>query len=391
MNDSNPHPTDQRAGIRPIAFVLEIGGTPSIPAQLSIRPEDLTRNEPTRATVHQTLGREISGWVDHFGTGLPSVTIAGHTGWRYAPGNYKDGAQAFEDLNQMVVHDYNAAKQYSIDHGDDPAGVKLLFVDTLDNFAWSIIPTQFILRRSKSRPLLYQYNMTLQAIATNIDVQPIQTPKLGNASNGLFALKRSIVVLTAAQAGVGGWVSAAVKQETGFLVSIAARVAAFTSFATGMFTAVSGIIAGAKGVITGIVNDVIGIAKDLANVGIRIFRVVNQIAGIGDFLKASLLAVATAFNEVLCIFSNSLRSKKTYEQYTGLYGASTCSSTTGGSMPSPFADVNAFLAMYPQPSPITLGPKTLSSIKVLLNMDPILSPLPLSEIGRHAGNIAGLV
>ena len=61
-------PTSQKAGVRPISFVLVDGnaGT-TVSISLSIRPEDLTRTEPTTATAQRTLG---GAWVDNFGPGM---------------------------------------------------------------------------------------------------------------------------------------------------------------------------------------------------------------------------------------------------------------------------------------------------------------------------------
>ena len=109
-------PTDQRAGVRPISFLLDAGGSLSDPVMLKVRPEDLTRTEPSRITVHQTLGRDRSGWADNFGAGLPTVTIAGHTGWRDT-GTGEDGVKAFERLNTLVMQSYHAARQAAISVG----------------------------------------------------------------------------------------------------------------------------------------------------------------------------------------------------------------------------------------------------------------------------------
>lgn len=359
--------------------------------QLSIRPEDLTRNEPMRATVHQTLGRELSGWVDNFGEGLPSVTISGHTGWRFAPGNNKgnnkDGLHAFEDLNKLVQHDFSEAKQDAIDKGTNPAKVQLLFVDVLDSFAWSVMPTQFILRRSKSRPLLFQYNITLQAISTDIDKADLRWPDLGNPSNGLFALRNTIDQLASAQGRVGGWVSAAIQGGGGYLANIAARVSAFTSFATGVFSTVNNLITTAGSFVGGVSNYLLDLAKKVATVGANIFKTINSLFDMPAFLKANLIAMAAAFNEVRCIFSNSLRQREVYEQYTSLCGASNCSSTTGGGPVSPLAGLNVFASMAPVPELITMTTAAISSVAVLMNMDPVLSPLPALELSRHVGNI----
>jgi hypothetical protein len=384
-----PPPTDQRAGVRPIAFALDVNGDLGAPVQLSIRPEDLTRNEPVRATVHQTLGRGISGWADNFGRGLPSVTISGHTGWRFSHGSNMDGAEAFEALNQLVVHDFSAAKQAAIDSGSNPASVQLLFIDTLDNFAWSVLPMQFILRRSKSRPLLFQYNITLQAVNTEIEVGEILVPNLGNPSNGLFALRHVIDDLTKVEHEIGGWVAAALHTNTGGIDGIASRVSAFTSFATGIFSAANVALTANGSFTHDVPNYLIALGARVARVGANLFKTINSQQNIPNLLMSNLIAVATSFNDVLCIFSNSLRQREVYEQYTGLNGASSCSSTTGGSPINQLLGINVFQEMLPEKEVITMSTAAISSIAVLMNMDPVLSPLPMSEISRHVGNIAG--
>src|SRR5277367_3573779 len=75
-------PPSQKVGSAPISFIFIDG---SIPApntwtlNLVIRPEELTRTDPSRMTVQQTLG---GAWADDFGPGLGSINISGTTGWR---------------------------------------------------------------------------------------------------------------------------------------------------------------------------------------------------------------------------------------------------------------------------------------------------------------------
>lgn len=385
---AKPAPTDQRAGVRPIAFVLDDSGSLLPPVQLVVRPEDLTRNEPARATVNQTLGRDLSGWVDHFGEGLPSCTIAGHTGWRYSEGAGQDGLQSFDVLNQLVVRAYPAAKQSAINRGTDPALVKLLFIDTLDGFAWSVVPTQFVLRRSKSRPLLFQYNITLQAVSTTIDNPLVVTPFLGNAPGGMAALDDAVEEIDDMAGGVESLVSRALGFVDRALGPIAGAIKNFVGMANKVFGMVNGVIRDAKNFVSGVGNRLISMARDLASVGTNIFRTINNIRNLPSDLRASIGRVAAAFNEVACIFRNSLRPRATYEQYTGLYGASNCSSTTGGNPASPYANMNAFQQMQPERDIATLNSHALSSVSALKRMDPVLAPLPFQEIGRHVTNIS---
>lgn len=384
---AKPAPTDQRAGVRPISFVLDDAGSLGTSVTLNVRPEDLTRNEPARATVHQTLGRDTTGWVDHFGEGLPSVTIAGHTGWRQALGTGMDGVQAFQALNDLVAHAYPQAKQTAIDRGTDPAQVKLLFVDMLDDFAWSVVPTNFVLRRSKSRPLLMQYNISLQAVSTSVDSGVLQLPFFGNVFGGLNALDRLMEQFSSFEWQVEDWVSRALAFVDRGLGPIASTVKTFVGMTNRALGQVNTVVRGAKNVINGTANRLIGIASDLASVGVNVFRTINNIRGLPSDLKAAIGRVASAYNEVLCIFSNSLRQRKTYEEYTGLYGASNCSSTTGGRQDSAYANMNAFELMQPARDNAAFSSSALAGVSSLSRMDPVMAPMPMPEIGRHLSNV----
>lgn len=364
-----------------MSFVMDDGGSLGGPVTLVVRPEDLTRNEPSRVTVHQTLGRGgASGWVDNWGEGLPSVTIAGHTGW--GGGGRPDGVDTFAELNGLVAHDYHGAKQSAVDMGFDPASVKLLFIDMLDDFSWSVVPTQFVLRRSRSRPLLFQYNISLQAVSTEIDNPLVLLPPMvgGNVPAGLVALSASVQKIETLADRVRGMVASAV----GFVRGIAATVKAFVDKVNAVFKTVRDVISEGMGAVSAVTNSLIGIARDLASVGTNIFRTLSAIRNIPAFLKAELGIVAGAFNEVKCIFANSLKPAKVYENYDALYGASNCSSTTGGRFPSIYAGRNPFESVSsPAPSPVIISSTAGSSMSTLSRMDPVMAPIAIPEMNRH--------
>lgn len=367
MYSSGPAPTDQRPGVKPIVFVLDDGQSLEA-VTLPIRPEDLTRSEGARATVHQTLGRDITGWVDNFGELLPSCTISGNTGWRVAAGIGRDGFQSFEDLNNLIQKRYHAAKQSAIDSGRDPAIVKLLFVDALDHFAWSVVPTQFSLRRSKSRPLLFQYNITLQALATTIDIPDVQIPNYGNNGAGMTSLQAEVDNLQGLDEpgiwddAVGSWVS-------DFMTSA-------IDIVDSALNAISAATAG--------VNRIIGQARDIAQSAMNVFRVIGGLASLPAALVERAAMAAAAFSSVVCIFTNSLRPRGQYEDYSGLYGASNCSSTTGGSPMSAYSGQNVFALMHGDALSATATSAALFAVQSLRSIDPVLAPPPISEVARHA-------
>lgn len=369
-------PTDQRAGVRPISFLLDSGGGLSDPVTLKVRPEDLTRTEPSRSTVHQTIGRGAQGWVDNFGLGLPSVTISGHTGWRATGYSAEDGVAAFEHLNTLVMQSYHAAKQAAIDTGRDPATVKLLFVDNLDNFAWNVVPVQFVLRRNKSRPLLMQYNITMQAIATSVDVPFSPASTVGGIMAGLASLTASINGITAQIRSIRQFIDR----------SLVAPVRDFLAKTTALYRAVTGAIR--EGL--GIADQLISVARMVSQSAMNIFRTLSAVAGIPQLVKAKLIQVAAEYSNIFCVLNNALRSRSKYQDYNDFYGSSNCSSTTGGRPISPLSGANPFYSMFPtqQPLPVSFTQSAQTAIIATANSDVVANPMPPSVIADNVRTIS---
>ncbi|EIW6162701.1 hypothetical protein MF451_003698 [Salmonella enterica subsp. enterica serovar Saintpaul] len=384
----NSPPTDQRAGVKPIAFTLQdTDGGLSSPVTLKIRPEDLTRTEPQRVSTTQTLGRGTIGWIDHFGEGLPSLSINGHTGWRTAQGSGQDGAQAFETLNNLISHRYPAAIQTAINSGRDPADVKLIFVDMLDNFSWVVVPQTFILRRSKSRPLLFQYTMQLQCIATDLENPLKIVPFAGSIFSGLKALGGVISTIEDYGTKIEGWIHQAVDIGHSIISPIASTVKDFMVASNRIFQTVNNVITTGKNAINSTANELIGIAGDFAKVGMNIHRTIANLAGVPNEVRHALMRVSSAYSEAFCIFNNSLRQRKIYQSYDGLNGASNCSSTTGGSQPSAYVNMNAFALLNDHQSPVTMSADARSAISELANADPVLKPKTQADMPEMARKV----
>lgn len=152
--------------LRQIAFRLSGGPGPAVQQALFIRPEELSRAEPSRLTVQQTLG---GAWADAWDRGVSTVRLSGTTGWRGS--DLVSGEQAFLDLRQHSFADWHARRAAVVAGGGDPNTVELLLVDTLDDFVVLVAPKQFVLRRSKTSPLLMRYTIELTVLADQ-DLQP---------------------------------------------------------------------------------------------------------------------------------------------------------------------------------------------------------------------------
>jgi len=383
----NP-PTSQKAGARPISFVLDdrAGGSAPSWVPLVIRPEDMTRTEPARVAVHQTLGRDTIGWSDHFGAGLPSITIAGHTGWR-KHSSFGDGEKEFTRLNELVARDYPAAKQRAIDSGRDPGLVRLIFVDNLNSAVWTVEPTTFALHRSRNSPLLFRYNITMTATDTSASSPSVSLPFLGDVGAGLTALGRALGTLDGYAGSIEGWVNDALREVEQGWAPIGGTVKSFMEVSNRVFSAVDRAASAINGGISGVGNILVETAGDLAMIGTNVFRTISAVASIPYNLKHTISRVGSSYQEVYCIFRNSLRPRKVYEDYGDLFGASNCSSTTGGRPFSAFTDTNIFDLTMQTSSPVVLDETALSAMSALRSYDPISYQLTPAEMNRYLGNI----
>ena len=374
-------PTSQKN--RPISFLLDDRANGASPEwlQLNIRPEDLSRSEPSRSTTHQTLAGDAAGWIDSFGRGLPQISISGHTGWRDPLGGTEDGAARFEALHELIVDKYHRRRQQAVDRGVNPDGVKLIFSDVLDDFCWEVYPQSFSLRRSKARPLLMQYAIQLQVVSFEVEYVAADV----NIDNLLAGLES----LGGVASGLSGMIGSVVSSVQSFLRPIANGVKAFLGLTAGVFTAVHSVVGSVLGGTRTVANDLIGIARDLAQAGRNVFNTIADVATLPGRVRQQFQEVAAAYNTAYCLFRNALRANnRVYQDYTSVYGSSNCSSTTGGTPPSQFADSNVFEYLRPAPAPLSLSSDAAGSIAALSKCDPVLSPLPVAEVGRHLTNIS---
>lgn len=163
---------------RRITFDLSGGGAAGT-VDMVIRPEELTRVEPSRLSVQQTLA---GAWADAFDRGVATIRISGHTGWHGAAastGGGLSGEAQFQTLRTTAFQGWHDARGALVAAGQDPAAVEMVFIDELDRFSALVAPKVFTLRRSKTRPLLMMYVIELLVL------QDLGDPGGGGAGGGL--------------------------------------------------------------------------------------------------------------------------------------------------------------------------------------------------------------
>lgn len=375
-------PTSQLANARPIAFLLDdtvSGLGPTQAVTLYIRPEDLTRQDPSRVTIVQTLNG--GAWGDSYGPGIAVITIAGTTGWRATEGSTEDGEGRFLALRAQAFDQWHLRRAQARKASKDPNGVQLIFSDSLDNFVATVAPMSFTLRRSRSRPLLMQYQIQMSVLADGVGslagpLPPGATSKSVLASLGLESLDSSLAKIQSFAADAQNFIDR----------SILAPVKGFLS----VTQAIYGRVMDTVGSIDAVTSSVVAVANTSAAAGANLFRTLAVVGGLPQFVEGELMRVGAAYANIFCVLNNALKVPDQFLDYSTLYGSSNCSSTAGGSPLSPFEKSNTFAAVSPLPTTaaISVSQDAQASLRALSSSDVALMPMDTPTIGMHALAIA---
>lgn len=367
----------QKAADRPFTFSLADDSGIGASLTLNLRPESMESREPGLQTATPTFG---GAFVDDFGPGIGTIKITGNTGWNSGPG----WEEAFRQLRTTVWDNWHQQRAAANAEGRSPDSVKLIYTDRLDSICAVVMPGEFITRRSKDRPLLMMYdiNMTVLSyqIAPSLNDPLDLTPGSSDGKiSGVKSLSASLNSLKAAAARVSSFVDA----------SIAQPVRSFMNKTNSVLGSVLDAVNTVEGVAGQAARQYISIASDLAQTGRNAFYALSQVAGLPATVLHDLGAVASAYENAFCVLKNAFRVGAIYEDYSGIYGASNCSSTVGGSALSPYLGVNTFEAISNSVSiPVSVSVTARDNITSMKISDPILSPMSIGEVGSRLGQIA---
>lgn len=375
-------PETQKSEDRPITFVMDddSAGT-SDELTMLIRPEDLSIGFPSRLSVNQTLG---GGWADNFGEGLEEGTFSGTLGWR-ATNFDTGGTERLANMKAFTYTDWHLRRERAIAKGDDPNKVKLILVDTLNSYARIIAPRVFELKRSRSRPLLAQYRFSFVVLTKDLTGASLQSNNgtdgflgsiLGTAGSWLDSLSSSINNITSYVRQAYNWVDK----------SIVAPLRTFVSKTQGLLNSVRGFVAAG----VGIAKQVVGVAQLATKAALNIFRAASIVVGLPSTAKGLLMAVAGEFSNCFCLMKNAARSISTYDDFTTMFGASNCSSTTFGRGISSYAgaNTNTFSAVYPNTgSSLSVTQAASNGLSSLASVDLVSTKLSNDSIKSSLGSI----
>ena len=294
---------------------------------LPIRPEELTRTDPSRLSAVNALD---GAWVDSFGRGLSTLTITGNTGWRNKNGR-GDGTAQFTTLRDDFILAWHDLREMKAKAGVNPDEVRLIFIDSINgNYVADVVPTSFSLRRSRSQPLLLMYNIALTVI--NDKAENPYPELMGDSSlindpgASRLSMLSSIDKIASLQTGLRG--------ALGSISSFGDSVHAWTDKAFGpVMSAAKDVIqtaADAKAVIGATAKVAIDLARDMSSVGTQLWGAVAAVTSLPNAIKSQVMQVKSEFSNLHCVLANGYKAAYQSENYADWYGSSNCSSTLVG-------------------------------------------------------------
>jgi len=367
-------PPIQTASYAPISFVFHntADGSKPIVQTMAVRPEELTRSDASRLNVTQTLG---GAWADNFGQGLPTIQIAGTTGW--GQGAMPDGYQAFLALYKLIYVGWHQARAGLVKSNQDPNLVKLIFDDQLNGYTWVVAPTQFVLKRSKSRPLLSQYQINLTYVSADI-ASTMAVVKQMNADKQQAA----IASLGATYTEFSAFVKSLNSSITAFFGPIQQGVNDLLSATSSLLGTTMLYIGTGMSVINTATGALINLTAGLSLAASNVFAAMSAVQAIPTMILAQITRVRSLLLNAFCVLKNNFQSVVNLPNYDSVYGASLCSSTNGGRPLSQYLTSNTMEAINPiVANRLSVTSGSMSAIQQLGGMDVVLAPMTLQQTG----------
>ncbi|POZ52979.1 hypothetical protein [Methylovulum psychrotolerans] len=363
-----------------ISFILHNVADGSNPKEmiLKVRPEEFNQQDTSRLAVTQTFG---GMFIDSFGVGLPTIKLAGHTGWR-GKDDATTGFQFMQDLKKLVYTDWHEQRALMAAQGKDPALVHLIYNDFLNDVAWVCAPNSFIAKKTTNAPLLYYYEINITFVDKYLRKKLIKPGLTGLLGDIIASIKRAVTIV----AGFMKLVKNTISSWVNFVKDIVGGIMAVSYAIT---QGVADILSGANGVVNSITGGLSDIAGGLAFATSSLLTSAMAINNFPQEVQAEIQGCVSAFNNLGCIFRNGLKQAQLLNNYDSLFGASLCSSTTGGAPISSYYGLNTFENVLPkdQLSGVEMTTAAMDWMRLVNNSDPILYPLKPSVIENASRGI----
>lgn len=377
-------PPRQKADVRPISFILhnQITGEFAM-MTLPIRPEDLSRTDVSRLTVHQTIG---GAWADNFGPGLPTVNISGTTGW--GQGWRLDGLQAFINLHELIFVEWHRMRADAVENAQDPELVKLIFDDGLDEFTWVVAPQTFVLKRNRHRPLLSQYQINLTYLSGDVaDSMWLAAEAMESLSS--VSSFGELSQLDSILNDIDDFADTLVSGIDEIVGPVQDAIAGITTLTAKALTTVQSVLGSAMKVVDAVAVPAMVSAINLSRAAANVVWTTQSVVSFVPSISAKFSTVASALNNANVLLSTALKPKPFVPTYNTMFAAKPGTVSGGGMAVSPRVTTSKPLgALLPVTAPpVTSTGAATVSLNNLVSLDPVLNTVPFDTVIADAQTV----
>ncbi len=305
--------------------------------------------------------------MDAFDRGISSIKLNGHCGWR---GSFLlSGEDAFAALQTVCFDAWHDRRKACLDAGTDPSEVELIYTDDLDQIDLVVAPRSFMLRRSKSSPLLMNFSIDLISLGPAGGAKSLIDQIISALSNPLRWL--------AGVTGLGGTIGelqAIYSDATTLYGAASGAVQSLIGTGIGLFQQIQSVAQSAQGLFTGGNASLLSVGLLYSQAAANALAALEPDPGLPAELLIPAAVLPSLFNEAYCNMANSFTSDAEIAIYDAMLGASGCSSTGGGDPASPFvmSGTNPFESLLPDgAAPVAVTPPATAALAAMQG-DPLV-------------------
>lgn len=379
--------SDDKGNGKPYKLMMSRGNTILAEYTFLINPETTAYNFPSRSTVVQTLG---GATIDHFGIGVPMITLTGTTGWGVR-GNI-DGFKAYKALQELYeLYQFELGQQESrkttqtrkypvtaLISGD----LKIEYTDGPSQLTYRVHLQDLKINRTKARPLLFPFTLVMRVLDIDSRAQREVSVTFDRYAN-FFANGGLRSLLSARAAEIKDTLSG-LESSRGILPAGFRAVLDVGIEALDTVDNLTSIGEDSVAMIQDTASFITGNISRVASAVRRVARTLQDFSDLPSNIATEFIStingIIQAFGDLECVLQDFTNGKNLRPRINLISGGNACSVILGAETPNirPIQGQNTFEELSSAGVPVeildsvSLSTSALDSLALIESVDPVL-------------------
>jgi len=379
--------SDDKGNGKPYTLMMRRGNAILAEYTFLINPETTGYNFPSRSTVVQTLG---GATIDHFGIGVPTITLGGTTGWSVR-GNI-DGFKAYKSLQEFYeLYQFELGQEESrksVETRRYPivrlitGDLRVEYTDGPSQLTYQVHLQDLKINRTKARPLLFPFTLTMRVMDIDVRAQR-QVSVTFDAYANFFATGGLRSLLADRSAEIKDKLSG-LEENQGILP---AGIRAVFDVGKDALDTVDNLTSIGEDSIAMIQDTASFITGNISRVAASVRKVARTLQDFTDLPSniatdfiSTINGVVQAFGDLECVLQDFTNGRNLRPRINLISGGDACATILGAATPAirPVQGQNTFEELSSAGVPVeildsvALSSSALDSLSLLESVDPVL-------------------